>query len=84
MADPTTRLDVLPQLDNITKLATSMRDGVLGAREDLVVAARSLLNEVESPTERIWRLLWAEVSHQFAKHQVALLTPVVASPPYLY
>ena len=64
MADPTKGVDVSPQLDNITKLAASMRDGVLGAREELVVATRSLLNEVESPTERIWRLLWGEVSQQ--------------------
>ena len=64
MADPTQGVDVSQQLENITKLAGSMRNGVLGAREDLVAATRSLLNEIESPTERIWRLLWAEVSQQ--------------------
>ena len=53
--------DISVQIGAIQELSQSMKEGVLGAREDLVVALRSLLVEVETPEDRIWRLLWAEV-----------------------
>ena len=53
--------DVSRELEQINHLASSMREGTMGAREELAIACRSLLDQVETPAERIWKILWAEV-----------------------
>ena len=50
-------MDVTSQLSGISKLAASMKDGVEESRGELIIALRSLLDEVEPPAERLWRTL---------------------------
>ena len=60
---PPSASDLDAQLATITSLVSSYKADEGGAREALVKAARNLLNTVESPSEQIWRTLWAEPTH---------------------